>query len=487
MGDFDIRIRLRDLNMVCRHLEEQGWKPKYGMTWKSLVHRSSLRRESWGITRGSADLDLHWRVADGLGEHVLECALWDTAQSFEAFGQRIPVPSPEVTLVYSLNHGFRQGSRADALQTVIDCANLLRDCDKKALAHIVIKSGLKQEFQTLRFVLESSGVSVGLNLESEEFGGSGNISVEPKNKRIMSAVTNSIRRLLPPAFKILHERRSSRVPPDREERALLRYPVLYRAWEAVGRPRLLELMLTRTLGPICRSLEPGRPQRAVYDLRNCEILDEVGGVGWGWPEPEGTCFWSDRADVRLVVPATRNMDYLVVLSFSIYRVISPTPSFAVLANGCYLGDVDFRQTPETSTYVFCIAKSAVFSNWIELSFRPYNYVGDRIAQKNYASRRCLPIQRLEFLRVQDQLCLLLNPIVMPPLYEKIQNGEEPQRSKFDRIKGKIETSELKNSEQLPIGFDPITYVLNYGDLFEAEVDPYEHYLSFGRNEGRLWR
>jgi hypothetical protein len=76
---------------------------------------------------------------------------------------------------------------------------------------------------------------------------------------------------------------------------------------------------------------------------------------------------------------------------------------------------------------------------------------------------------------------------MPPLYEKIQNGEEPQRSKFGRIKGKIETSELKDSEQLPICFDPITYVLNHRDLFEAEVDPYEHYLNFGRNEGRLWR
>ena len=32
-----------------------------------------------------------------------------------------------------------------------------------------------------------------------------------------------------------------------------------------------------------------------------------------------------------------------------------------------------------------------------------------------------------------------------------------------------------------------TYVLSYPDLFESEVDPYEHYVSYGRREHEFYR
>jgi len=37
---------------------------------------------------------------------------------------------------------------------------------------------------------------------------------------------------------------------------------------------------------------------------------------------------------------------------------------------------------------------------------------------------------------------------------------------------------------LPDGFDPAYYLLAHGEVAEAGMDPVEHYLRFGRNEGR---
>ncbi len=37
---------------------------------------------------------------------------------------------------------------------------------------------------------------------------------------------------------------------------------------------------------------------------------------------------------------------------------------------------------------------------------------------------------------------------------------------------------------IPDGFDPAYYLMVYGDVAEAEMDPYDHYRRFGRAEGR---
>lgn len=69
---------------------------------------------------------------------------------------------------------------------------------------------------------------------------------------------------------------------------------------------------------------------------------------------------------------------------------------------------------------------------------------------------------------------------------KFHRGEEPEASKWARIKNKMDASPLKDASDLPANFDPKQYVLSYPDLFEHEVDPYEHYLNWGRYEGRSY-
>jgi len=67
---------------------------------------------------------------------------------------------------------------------------------------------------------------------------------------------------------------------------------------------------------------------------------------------------------------------------------------------------------------------------------------------------------------------------------KIFRGEEPHASKWARIQKKMDASPLQDARELPANFDPKRYVLSYPDLFEHEVDPYEHFLNWGRHEGR---
>jgi hypothetical protein len=75
---------------------------------------------------------------------------------------------------------------------------------------------------------------------------------------------------------------------------------------------------------------------------------------------------------------------------------------------------------------------------------------------------------------------------VPQPYVRILKGEQPYVSKFARIEAKMKNSPLKGSSELPANFDPLKYIFSYPDLFEHEVDPYEHFLTFGRHENRAY-
>ena len=474
MGDVDILVPFDRLGQACGFLADDGWTPKYGMTWKSLLHRTPLRRDSWNLTKGRMDLDLHWRVLEGPAEKQLERAMWDSALSAELLGERVLLPSPEMSLLGALVHGFRQGTRADALQTIVDAVDLLPTCSQEQLLALLAQGGLNGEFQILRAALDSAGCPSPIDVGSCA-GESANHRRDP-SPATAGALLGTIQ-----------ERRASRVPRNREERSLLRHPDLYRAWEALGRLSIAERMLLRVFGPMSRTL--GRPDGAttIYDLRDCEAMDLIGGPGWGWPEPEHTCFWADRADIRLLIPTQSRTDHVITISFADHRLASPAASFDVFANGQFLAFANFKERPQLADYVVFVPARLLFGCWIELSFRPRPYPTEQAASTNYLLRRSLPIRQLRIATLADQIADIAGLNRIPLLHERILKGEEPHKSRFERIVQRIRVSPHRNAARLPVDFDPVRYVLNYADLFEAEVDPYEHFLLHGQQEGRSWR
>jgi hypothetical protein len=85
-----------------------------------------------------------------------------------------------------------------------------------------------------------------------------------------------------------------------------------------------------------------------------------------------------------------------------------------------------------------------------------------------------------------QMSEIFSGYSVPQLYFAILKEEEPQASKFARIRKRIEESPYRSASEIPTGFNPVLYVLSYPDLFEHEVDPYEHYMRHGIHEGREW-
>ena len=470
MGDLDIHVPFESLEKVCKALAQSGWTPKYGMTWASLVHRSSLRRDSWNCTKGRVDLDLHWRFKEGPAENWLGRCMWASAERVEFRGRTLLVQSPEFAFMSSLIHAYMLGTHADALQTIVDSSSLLPICKANVLIPLLGKADLFTPFRDLVSILGRVGLS---ETVSNGWG---------YRRAFSDKVYNGGDEAGAPGSPI---RRSSR-PRTKTEKAVLHRPICYRLWESFGRKARIERLIIRLIGPFSKPLTYSGACNDKYDLRECDVIDQIGGPGWSWPEPEHTCFWSDLPDARLLIPLRHCGDHLIVLEVSEHRASSPNPRISIFANGTHMATLDFRERMSTA-FCMIVPRRVLSGPWVELSLRPKPYLAHEMEYSGvYSARRSVPARWLRVFDMQ-QLSEFFSAHPASQLQLKILKSEEPQVSKFDRIKNKIANSPYRNSSEIPADFDPILYVLSYADLFEHEVDPYEHFVCYGKSERRSWR
>jgi hypothetical protein len=448
-GDVDIHVRRDHLARAVDILTELGWVPKYGMTPDCLRHRTPLRRNSWSFTKEKGDIDLHWQLVDGADPEEVERRVWSTAETADFLGVPVLMPSPECSTVSALHHGFSEGTRSDSLQTLVDCRHWLPRCHRKRLREWISLTGTAELVELLGTAFKDARLPV-------DEPASQLPTVEPSAKPV-GTIKSGIR----PDLSVVRHRR------------------LYRLWEWLGRRATMERLILRFCGPF--SKPPRRPTkgRLEYDLRDCTVIDEIGGPGWGWPEPEHTCFWSDQADNRLLVDLPAVQDYLVILSLSDAAKGSPNPQIAVYLNGRLARHLDLR-TENHMKFTLLVPGSVLFGRWLELSFRPTGF--DKRPFSTYAERRSLPAVSLQIIPAERAAAVF----AVASLRGKVDRGEEPYQSKFKRVELKMRESVFKNDPRLPADFDPVSYVLLYDDLLEAEVDPYHHFIGYGSQEGRVW-
>lgn len=451
-GDIDIHVRRRHLGRTADVLTALGWAPKYGMTLECLKHRTLLRRNSWNFTRQNGDIDLHWRLLDCTDAKTVEGRFWDTAETASFLGQPVLMPSPEFSTVGSLRHGFAEGTRADALQTVMDCWHWLPLCDRRKLREMIALTGTDDLARLLAAAFNEARLPLG-----------------ESTSKLADA-------------RSAPKRRGSFRLKVRRDRFVIRHRRLYRLWERLGRPLMLERLILRCFGPFSRPPTRSATVRSEYDLRDCAVLDEIGGPGWGWPEPEHTCFWSDQADNRLLVDLPAVQDYLAIFSVSIAAKGSPNPRVSVVVNGRLARTLKLRSENRTK-FAILVPRSYLCGPWIELSFRPRRFGAKPIT--TYGQRRSLPAVRLQIIPA-ERASVAFAVRDPTPLQCKVDRGEEPYCSKFKRVELKIRDSAYKHDPRLPADFDPVSYVLLHEDLLNAEVDPYWHFIVAGDGEGRAW-
>jgi hypothetical protein len=228
------------------------------------------------------------------------------------------------------------------------------------------------------------------------------------------------------------------------------------------------------------------PCQEHYDLSEGSVVDQLVGPGWG--EPDRDSFWTDGgADARLLIPLNHSGDHLLVLGMAEQFLVSQHAYMQVFANGTFLATIDLRGRIAAFEHCVLIPKRALFGPWVEISLRSKSYRGGaQPASGDYALTRGVPVNRLRLLDV-TRIGGMFSTDNKPELQMKVLRGDEPEASKFARIKQKIDNSPYRRASGVPIDFNPLFYVFSYSDLFEHEIDPYEHFLVYGRKERRGWR
>jgi len=381
--------------------------------------------------------------------------MWATGERVESNGRTLLLQSPEFALLSSLHHGF-VGTHADTLQTIVDAAALLPLCGKERLLLLLRKADLLDALENLHSIFERTGLS----------------DVVPAEMRHPPRTTES-------------SARSLRIRSPAPAR-LLNRPALYRIWQSLGCNAKLERWLIRLAGPLSKPLAGPAPSREQYDLSDCSVVDQLAGPGWGEPDRDG--FWTEgSADARLLIPLSHAGDHFLVLSIAEQFLVSQHAQIQVFANGTFLATIDLRGRIAAFEYCVLIPARALFGPWVEISLRPKSYRGD--AQPplgHYSLTRGVPVRRLRLLDAK-RIADMFSAESKPELQKKALGGDEREASKFARIKQKIDNSPYRHDSGIPLDFDPVLYVFSYADLFEHEVDPYEHFLAYGRKERRGWR
>jgi hypothetical protein len=452
--DVDFHVPADALDKAYQVLVEAGWTPAFGLTRLSLLHRSRLRRDSWNFYKDRAELDLHWRLGGTPFEDWLAKEMWATGEQVEFNGRRLLLQSPEFALLSSIHHGF-VGTHADTLQTVVDAAALLPLCGKKRLLLLLRKADLLDAFEDLLSIFEKAGLS----------------EVVPAEMRGSARARSSVG--------------SARIR-SHTQKALLKRPALYAIWRSLGRNAKLERWLIRLAGPLSKPLTGPAPCQEHYDLSEGSVVDQLVGPGWG--EPDRDSFWTDGgADARLLIPLNHSGDHLLVLGMAEQFLVSQHAYMQVFANGTFLATIDLRGRIAAFEQSVLIPKRALFGPWVEISLRSKSYRGGaQPASGDYALTRGVPVNRLRLLDV-TRIGGMFSTDNKPELEMKVLRGDEPEASKFARIKQKIDNSPYRRASGVPIDFNPLFYVFSYSDLFEHEIDPYEHFLVYGRKERRGWR
>lgn len=453
MGDVDFYIPPEMLTQTCIILENDNWIPQYGMTWDSLKWRSSLKRESWNLRRKHGDLDLHWSLTPGPSSELLFNQLWQSAQEMYLKGVTVYTPTPEFSLMLILQHAFVFGTKSDALQALIDIAKLQTQVNDVMLQPLLRTAGLDK----LYIQVTKTITCIQTNTPP--------LAQNSKNLNNTLTIEDTL-----PIF-------TSQKP----EISLVCYPKIYRAWQTLGYSPIIERYLLRLLGPMSKPLAPSSCTSLDWDVRECQILDTISGPGWSWPEPEHTCFWSDRPDARLLLPTLKKSHYLLVINLGEHWKGRPNYEVEVYANGYLL---DCLPLDHHCQAVFWIPQSILIGNWVEISFRPKHFHKE---MQTRPTRVCVPLRQVRLISSEDAADFFEKTASPNGLMQSVLNQEEPYYGQFLTIRSKILTSPERHSKDLPPHFDPLYYVLLNPDLFYAQVDPYAHYIHHGKSEGRAWK
>jgi hypothetical protein len=160
-------------------------------------------------------------------------------------------------------------------------------------------------------------------------------------------------------------------------------------------------------------------------------------------EPDRDSFWTDGgADARLLIPLCHSGDHLLILGMAEQFLVSQHAHIQFFANGTFLATIDLRGRIAAFECCVLIPGRALFGPCVEISLRPKSYRGDtQPPPGDYALTRGIPVRWLRLLDAK-RIADMFSAENKPELEMKVLRGDEPEASKFARIKQKIDNSPI---------------------------------------------
>lgn len=131
MGDVDLLISLDELPLVSSIFQKHGFIKKYD-THCINSPANIVEMELCFVNSENVEVDLH--IAEKSYPQTLFRAMLKTSPVlFPFMGLEVKLPSYELALIHSVIHGNQAVSDSDKMQSLIDCAQLLKYIDRKKL------------------------------------------------------------------------------------------------------------------------------------------------------------------------------------------------------------------------------------------------------------------------------------------------------------------------------------------------------------------
>ena len=374
MNDIDFYINENDILKVCRILKKNLWFPIEGMTWDCLIERALLRKKSINITKEykgiQIQIDLHWRLYTTKNwrlyttkKHLqLYKEKMKTAEMKKIKNQTIYLDNVEFATLNTIEHGIFTGNDGsiDQCQMILDLEKLLPVINQIKFLNLLKKSFyFKNNKRASLFFTELKNVYKKIGCD---------IKIPKIKSNLSSNILNSIKNVLKKNnFLKIFLISINAILFSENEKNHLNYPKIYYLWRILFELSFFEKLIIKLYGPISKTKNYKKIQLESYYLYNYSIMNLVGGPGWAYQfkNQNGSGFWADRTDCRLLFFLKEIEDYKISILLSKFQETPLYFNIKVYANGFYLGKI----SDNSGFKDFIIKKRILISKWVEISLR----------------------------------------------------------------------------------------------------------------------
>ena len=400
-SDIDFAVPPDRVHSVLGLLRSLNFLPSQRTDFNEISSRLLHRRDGWNFEHPSGlNLDLHWRVFEHRGQiSAVDPDVWNTASihKLPLSHTDVLVPSRSTLGVYTLYHAFVRGTTRDRLQHLLDLADVVDSGNIQATHELAARLDLGDELLDRIRLVQQLGASVSTWAIEKQATHREQPPAEPWLQRTSTSERRS--------WSLAVARSRMRPRAETLEVHLLRNPIAYRVWSALGYPSIVERVLIRRRA-LAKAVTPDRSrERSAYSLAELEDRNAILGPGWSWRGINEDFVWSDRLESRVIISTMGVKSGELLVEFSSSALNAPrqdgrfscSPTGDIYTNGVKRASYDFalRSQPLLVKIPYKLRKNQTM---VEISFRPTSLVNHRNLGPVYQSwKQSVPLRSVSLL------------------------------------------------------------------------------------------